>query len=201
MKFLFFITSWILFSILRTACILLGFFTIPVAVLFKAYKMRESKVYKGKIVRAFTWPFMWIWGNEEEGIGWYGEATWPIWRKILYSECVRNPANNLRFVPGLSVKIDPSKVKWIGSLGNKDDNLSEEVVKKYDSDAEVFWSLTWQGLYSNIRVHFNYKGKRYRFWLGWKIYPQDIYGLPEWSHRKASAGFATQLKRIDHWVK
>jgi len=185
--------------------IVLGFLMVPLAVLFKAYGMRESKFYKDRIVRAFTSRIMWPWSNEEEGIGHYDTLNFlgltikfeKISSKIVYSECIRNPANNLRFVPLISLKIDPTKVKFIGSFGSYKDNLPKEVVKKYDSNEELFWSLTWQGLYSNIRVHLKIFNWRFRFWLGWKIYPEDIYGLPSWSHRNVSAGFATQFKKIN----
>lgn len=212
--------SWILFSILRTILIVLGYIAVPIGLL-TGTKVRQSKIYIGKEVRVFCLPLVWLWGNEEEGLGWYDTITIdfrlkikvfsfvlidkPIYKqikfksqtaKILYSECIRNPVNNLRFVPVLSVKIEPSKVKFIGSLGSSDDNLSEEVIRKYDDDKVDFWSFTWQGLYSNFRWQGPVRGVRKRFWIGHKLYPEDIYGVPEWDHRKARAGFATQYKSI-----
>jgi len=135
---------------------------------------------------------MWLWGNEEEGIGYYGTSE-SISRRIIYSECFRNPVNNLRYIPLLSLKINPLKVRYIGSLGS---HLNPDEVKKYDLDEQDFWSLTWHGIYSNIRWQGSIFGQRYRIWLGWKIYPEDMYGIDEDSHRAASVGFATQFRRI-----
>ncbi len=170
---------------------------VPLAVVLKNTTIRESKIYPDRIVRAFKSKLFWIWGNEEEGIGYYGDPEWSLAKRILYSEIIRNPANNLRFVKYISLKIDPDKVNFIGSLGTREDDLSDEVLKSYDDDKTLFWSLTWCGLYSNIRSHFKLLGRTYRFWLGWKIYPGDMNGVPEWDHRIARAGFATQFKRID----
>lgn len=192
-----FATSWIAFTLLNTTLIALGYLAVPLAVALKNTIMRESKIYPGKIIRAFKSKLFWIWGNEEEGIGHYGDSKWSLSRRILYSEIIRNPTNNLRFVKLLSLKIDPDLVKFLGSLGSKEDKLSKETVMSYDDNKTLFWSLTWCGLHSNIRSHFKMFGRTYRFWLGWKIYPGDMYGIPEWDHRKARAGFATQLKRID----
>lgn len=190
-----FLLSYISFLLMRTLLIIVGWVVVPIAVLFNQYEYRESKIYKGRNILAFTKSIFWLWGNEEEGIGWYGNYK-SIKMKIIYSECFRNPVNNLRYVPFLSLKINPDKVKFYGSLGSHKDNLERHIVEKYDSDSELFWSITYQGLYSNLRIHFNLLNSNYRFWLGWKIYPEDIYGLPDWDHRRATAGFATQLKRI-----
>lgn len=194
LRALLFAPTWIGFLAIRTILIVIGFIVVPIAVLCRAYHVRQSTVYPERIVRAFTSKFMWLYGNEEEGIGYYGEGSTA--QKILYSECVRNPVNNLRYVPVASLKIDPSKVRFVGTLGDFEDNLPQDTVRKYDLDAENFWSLTWHGMYSNIRGHFKLGKTRYRFWLGWKIYPEDMYGIPADSHRAARVGFATQFKRI-----
>lgn len=190
-----FIASWLGFLALRAALFLVGWLVVPVAVLFGAYEMRDSRIYPERQVRAFTWPIMWLWGNEEEGIGFYGESP-SVNVRIIYSECLRNPVNNLRYVPLLALKIEPKKVRFVGSLGGNKDVLPTDVVKSYDLDATDFWSLTWHGLHSNIRWQGKIGNTRYRFWLGWKIYPEDIYGIPEWSHRSATVGFATQFRRL-----
>lgn len=185
-----FILSWILFLILRTIFIILGYIFVPISVLFKEYETRKSKIFPDKDILAFKSKLMWIWGNEEEGIGYYGKKGYSLRKRILYSECVRNPANNLRFVPLLSTKIDPDKVEFRGSL-DKDTELI-----KYDLDETDFCSLTWQGLYSNFRYQGKIFGKRYRIWIGWKIYPHDKLGVDPKSHRSHSVGFATQFKRL-----
>lgn len=193
MKFIFFPISWILFLTFRIVVILLGYIMVPIAVLLRCHHVRKSRIFKDRDIVAFKNDLFWLWGNEEEGIGWYGSGS--LSKRILYSEIIRNPANNLRYVPFISLKIIPNKVRWIGSLGNFNSRQGMNNVYEYDRDEVEFWSLVWCGLYSNFRVHFPLKGKRYRFWIGWKIYPEDMYGVK--GQRAMSAGFATQLKRID----
>ena len=105
-----FILTYILFLIIRTILIIIGWITVPIASLMGKYHTRESKIYENRLVRAFTQDFMWIWGNEEEGIGYYGSFK-SLVHKIIYSECFRNPVNNLRYVPILSFKINKEKVR------------------------------------------------------------------------------------------
>lgn len=192
-RLLYAIPSWILFLIIRTILILVGYIVVPIGVLTRNYETRASKYYT-RIIRAFKSPLLWLWGNEEEGIGYYGGKGWSLERRILYSECVRNPVNNLRYVPLLSVKIDVNRVGYIGNLKLIDESLDE--LRKYDDDAYDFLCFTWCGFYSNIRYQGKIFGKRRRIWIGWKIYPEDIYGVSPTSHRYVSAGFATQFKVI-----
>lgn len=136
------------------------------------------------------------WQNLEEGIGHYGDPSWPMWARIIYSECFRNPANNLRYTTLLSVKIDPKQVKFLGSFGNYNETIMSDVLWWYDQDDKDFWVFTWQGPYSNFRWQGKFLSKRWRFMIGWKIYPRDLLGLPEWDHRRHSAGFGQQFKQI-----
>lgn len=191
------IPIWILFLVIRSSLIFLGYLMVPMAIIFSGYKTSPSMFYKNVYVRKWKCNLFWLWGNEEEGLGHYGNQDWPLWLRILYSDVLRNPANNLRFVQYLSLKIDPDKVNFVGSFGSSDDHLSSDVLKKYDLDECDFWSFSWQGFYSNFRWQGNFLGLgRRRFWIGWKIYPGDILGIPSWDHRTVSAGFATQFKRL-----
>lgn len=190
------IPMWILFIMMRTVLILIGWIIVPIAAALELYEVRPDMLF-GKLVyrHHWAWRILWLWGNDEEGISWYGDPEWPTFIRIVYSQCWRNPANNLRYVPLLSLQIDPTRVRFIGSLGDWDYKyLSETAVRSYDSDEVSFWSFTWCGAYSNFRWQFMMFGKRWRLWAGWKIYPEDIYGVTD--HRKESAGFATQFKRI-----
>lgn len=189
------IPLWLLFITLRTILILIGWVVVPIAAFFELHEVK-SEMFNGSLVfrHHWSWRILWLWGNAEEGLSWYGDKDWPLFFKIVYGQCWRNPVNNLRYVPLLSVKIDPSRVRFIGSLGDWDYKyLSEDAVRSYDRDDVSFWSYTWCGVYSNFRWQFMLGSKRYRLWIAWKILPSDIYGIND--HRKESAGFSTQLKR------
>jgi hypothetical protein len=195
---------WLAFVALRTVLILAGWIVVPIAVLFGAYAVKPRSL-AGKSVdhHYFTWRWLWLWDNDEEGCAWYGEG--PLWWRIIYSSCWRNPVNNLRYVPYLSLKIDPAKVRWVGShIECRDqhdldlilsDKAYEAPIRTYDSDDHEFWYFAWHGWYSCYRRHFTWRGKRRRFWCGHKLYCSDIYGVTD--HRAKSAGFAMQFKVIE----
>lgn len=183
------IPSWILFLVLRTICILLGWVLVPIAALCKAYKSEYDPAKDLKkenpIVYHFTWSLMFIWDNFEDGIAndmYYKSDS--LFKRIIYWSCIRNPANNLRVVPHLSCKIDPIRVRYIGNQSD---------IYKYDTKIPQ-WFFAWQGVYSNLFYQFKIGSSLYRFWIGWKIFPTDIYGVT--SYRKDGAGFATQFKKI-----
>lgn len=170
--------------------ILLGWILVPLAAACGAYEAYMAPHwYEGTRKQyRFTWKFMYPWDNKEDGIA---DTTYKqfdsMFMKIVYWSAFRNPANNLRYVPGLSVKIKQEKVKYIGS--------KVEAVTDYDRNDKTFWYICWNGFYSNFRSHFKMFGGTWRFWLGWKVYPEDS-KFEVTGHRKESAGFATQFKRI-----
>lgn len=184
------IPSWILFEILiDIPLMIIGLIVIPIAAGCKAY---EGHIEKDLIIYHFTWKFMWLWDNYEDGIAnnSYSNYKSMFWRIVSWS-AIRNSTNNLRLVPWLSVQIDPKKVCFFGSFINWNDtkySYSEEkdLINKYDTKIPQ-WFFCWQGFYSCFYWQF---GNLRRFWIGWKIYPTDIYGVTE--YRKNGAGFATQ---------
>lgn len=197
-KLLLALPSWILYLILDSIFYIFGWILVPTAAAFKAYK-KENELYH------FTWPFMFPWDNYGDGIAndTYYKAP-NMFLQILYWSCVRNPTNNLRIVPILSCNIDPSKVDFIGNFGSKKQlfalsklfnqpETTKEIINKYDTKVPQ-WFFAWQGLYSNFYWQFMMRGHLWRFWIGWKIYPTDVYGVTE--YRKFGAGFALQFKKV-----
>jgi hypothetical protein len=176
----------VIFNILAV----LGWLVVPIAAAFKAYKITPS-IRDGRPVLNWTWPIMYVYGNLEDGIEngeYYGIKNKFI--QIVYWTCLRNPVNNLRYIPVLSVKVKKDKVKYFGSFDRPED------LEKYDTNIPQ-WFFAWQGLYSNVFVHFNLFGELRRFWLGWKLYPDDAhFELPPTSYRYHGAGFAIQFKRV-----
>lgn len=176
--------------------VLLGWILIPLAVLFKAYKaIPMLGLLDGngdpRVDYHFTWKFMHVWDNWEDGIaaGKQYKNMGSIPKQIIYWSCIRNPVNNLRIIPYLSCKIDPTKVNYIGGP-----HKSMEAFDKKPPVPE--WFFAWQGIYSNIFWQFKLFGKLRRLWIGWKIFPSDILRT-EFGYRKNGAGFAIQFKVVE----
>lgn len=201
-RLIYFIPTYVLFLLLRTILITIGFVLVPLMAAFSRYTTTTSisKVNSREIL-VWKHKFMWLWGNDEDGlIGASEFRDSSIFVRIVYWN-FRNPVNNLRFVPFLSLKIDPAKIKYVAYGLKPYDNTSFPLgqipeLYYYDRDDYTFVTLIWQGLYSNFRIQFKMFGRNWRFWIGWKIQIHDIYGIPETSYRYHSAGFASQLKRI-----
>ena len=184
------VPSWILFTFLiNLPLIIIGWVLVPIAALCNAYESYQGfdGVGAPRVQYRFTWPFMWVWDNYEDGIA---NDTYvkfdSMFMKIVYWSCLRNPVNNLRIVPYLSCKIEPKKVGFTGSyigIG----------IEKYDTKIPN-WFFTWHGLYTSFWWQFNLFGKLRRLWIGWAIYPTDIYGVTK--YRERGAGFKTQFKVI-----
>lgn len=204
------IPTWILFELLNIPLMLLGWILVPLAAACGAYEKTDDNPTKpddGPIYH-FTWPFMFLWDNYGDGI-----ANTNYWKapnlflQIIYWSCLRNPTNNLRIVPYLSCKINPLNVRFIGSFGNctsfedwirlftpMHDPSEEQIsIAKYDTKVPQ-WFFCWQGIYSNFYWQYMLNGNLRRFWIGWKIFPTDIYGVTE--YRKFGAGFALQNKVV-----
>ena len=201
-RLIYFLPTYLLFLIFRTVMILLGLILIPpMAILHKlTTKSQWSTINNaGKEILVWKFSFMWPWSNEEDGVV-AGEEflSMPTWFRIIYWSAIRNPANNLRFVKGLSVELEPSKIRHVATtpvniLGH-DYGFTD--LYALDMDEYCFVYLCWQGIYSNFRVQFKMFGKIWRFWIGWKIYPHDSYGISPTDYRNRGAGFATQFKRV-----
>ena len=197
------VPSWLLFEILHIPLILIGWVLIPIAAVCKAWRRAESE-RDGRQISVWSWPFMWLWSNDEDGVI-AGEQYKDFKNDILqaiYWTALRNPVNNLRFVKYVSVKIDPTIVGFRGTFGKNDIEIGwavppdfKEQVMKYDTKVP-HWFFAWQGFYTNWYWQFMFRGKLKRFWIGWKIYPTDIFGLAPTSYRKNGAGFAVQFKTI-----
>lgn len=203
------ITSWVIFYFgVLIPMIVFGWVLIPIMALLGRYEFRASKYFyinNGEVpkkILAWHDKWMWPWGNEEDGIaaGRQYQDAGATWKQIIYWSALRNPVNNLRFVPLLSVKIDPEKIGYVGRVKGFDavesprDNERRYILDYFDKPCPQ-WFLCWQGAYSNFYWQFTVNRKLYRFWIGWKIFPTDIYGVT--TYRKPGAGFAAQLKVVD----
>lgn len=139
------------------------------------------------------WPrWAWLWSNEEDGVT--GHPAWQEeyagrerWGAFRWS-AIRNPSNNLRFVPLLSLVIDPARIQFVGNTDDPNPKYSVD-----DNPLGIQWAFTWQGLYAGLiwRRQIN-RDRHSQLRIGWKLLPRDRFGVPEWDHRKRRCGFGTQ---------
>lgn len=214
------IPSWLLFElVIDIPLMLIGWVVVPIAAACGAYAM-DIKVKVEKTTADvsftlppkyhFTWYLMWLWDNEEDGIA--NDTYWKapnMFLQIVYWSCLRNSTNNVRYVPYLNVMIDPKKIGFYGGIdcGTYDWVVEHQPgdgvptvgstdwadLKLFDTKC-VQWFFAWQGIYSCWYWQFLFKGTMRRFWIGWKIYPTDVYGVTE--YRKDGAGFGIQFKEV-----
>jgi len=203
------IPIWLIYNFLifLPLCIL-GWILIPIAAAAGAYKKVEDKDGAGnpRTEYHFTWPFMFVFDNFEDGCA---NDTYvkfkSMFMKIVYWSCLRNPTNNMRIIPYLSCKINPEKVRFVGSFVNYQTMPTEvnakteydRLVNKYDTKVPQ-WFFAWQNIWhSNLYIQFKAYDKLWRFWIGTaKIYPTDIFGIKETSYRFRGAGGVAQFKRV-----
>lgn len=150
---------------------------------------RESK-YFGNYIHAWRPRWAWLWGNEEDGVtgpDWWAEqnADKPIERRAFIWSALRNPVNNLRFVPVIHPVIDPSRIRFIG---NDDDPPYGTGEKRLQ------WAFTWQGIFSGFALRWQATAKRhFSVRVGWKLLPRDRFGLEDSDYRKVRCPFGVQV--------
>lgn len=182
------------FWLLRLAVFLpLAILGIPLVYLLawaEWHAPRYSSRFKRIVLQWRTPWLLYLFSNQEDGIDglrggdpnqqWWADKTASadtVWRIFEWS-AMRNPVDNLRFVPLLNLRIDPAKVRFLG--------MDHEPAK-----GEGGWYFAWHGVYSCIR----YETRSFRFWLGWKLKPEDSKGLPS-NDARAICDFACQFKRV-----
>lgn len=174
---------WFPYLALMAVFWLVGLLVIPVLAWRSAWITRPSKIsnFKADAIKVWVGGWLtWIWGNEEDGVTgaeWYRELhkDWTEIKQAIFWSAFRNPTNNFRFVPHLNPVIDPVKIRSI----------------TWESG-----DFTWQGVYSGFRWFPKFGKNKFRFWLGWKLKPEDAQGIPDTDFRNYGVGFATQFKRI-----
>lgn len=168
----------------------LGVPVIAVLAYGRVYRVRFAPQF-GRDLMLFPAPF-WPWNNFEDGVDglrggdpaqfWWRDKTrtWSDARRVFTWSAFRNPVDSLRWLPLINPKIDPARVRFVGSMDRE------------PQDGESGWYFAWQGLYSCIRV----ERWGFRFWLGWKFHPDDPKGLAPGDARAIRCDFACQLKRV-----
>lgn len=181
---------WIAYEVPVIALTVLGWVVIPILAWRKAYSLKKSRHYD-RTVLAFNPRWAWLWSNEEDGIdglrgGDHAQNWWlaktlndsDFWRIVKWS-AFRNATANLRYLPILHPKIEPSRIRYLG--------MDHEPAK-----GEGGWYFCWQGIYSCLR----FETKHWRFWWGWALKPSDRHGLALDDPRSIRARMLFQLKRV-----
>lgn len=181
----------VLFLLINVFFILLGWIMVPIAAACGAYRAAPGFDGEGtpREIFHFTWAIMAPWQNREDGVANDTYVKFEnMFLRICYWSIIRNPAQGLRWMPYLSCKIDPKRVRWIGGPWDN--------AQMYDrKPAAPEWFYAWHGIYSNIWWQFKFNKVIYRLWAGHKIFPSDIYGVTP--YRKDGAGFAIQFKAVN----
>lgn len=185
---------WLGYTVVSLVLDLIGIVILLPLSLGHSAILRYSKVYKapradGKPALVFAWKgswLTWLWGNEEDGVNgaaWWANRTigWPLWLRMYVWSALRNPSNNIRFIPVINPVIDPTRIRYI---------------RRTSSSGVSQVTVTWQGPFAGLLYVFQFRGQVYRFWWGWKLKPEDAGGVSDADMRKPRCGFALQFKRI-----
>ena len=96
-----------LFALIQVASLVLTLVGVPLCAVLAYGKFYTSSVNRD----THNFPkWAWLWDNEEDGVcpAWYAhDHTWSLSRSVFVWSAFRNPCNNLRFVPGVSLKGRP----------------------------------------------------------------------------------------------
>lgn len=186
-----FILAWLL----RLAVFLpLAIIGVPLLYLLAQVGHVETRRSKRFDRYLLQWrPPFGLYCNDEDGIDglrgndpaqqWWADktASWSPQKRIWVWSALRNPVDSLRWVRLLNPRIDPTHVRFVG--------MDHEPAK-----GENGWYLAWLSgtPYSCIRV----ERQGWRFWLGWKLKPEDRNGLQSSDVRTIRCDFACQAKRV-----
>lgn len=168
----------------------------------RAWTPQRSGVYADqRIVQAWRGGWLtWIWGNSEDGVTgalWYRQREYAKGKGdrtvALNWSAFRNPTNNLRFVPVVNPRIEPSRVRAITSYDPEEFANVEDAAK---ASGLYQYAFTWQGVFAGLALIVPARGEYFRVWWGWKLRPRDRLGVDPSDYRFPRCGFATQLKRV-----
>lgn len=202
-RLIYIIPFLLLMFAIKFVCIILGHIIVPPLLAYGLYIKKRTKVWPWV---KYSWRYKqyyngfpdwaYLWANEGDGVLGPPEYTarypnWSEFRRAWTWTANRNPANNLRFIRGYSLNIDPDRVRFIGSLGPEP--------LQYDTP-QPFALLTWHSGSPHAGILCYYRSpinnRLTKFLFGYKIYAKDKYGFTI-PYRQFGAGFGAQWKYID----
>ena len=162
----------------------------------KYWITRRSKYFDRAIT---TWAprWMWLYGNEEDGI--IGNAkfqrdNWDLTDAELAVKwsAFRNPVNNRRFLPVFGILLLDVGASKVRARSNCELDPHEDWINRGPG---FYWSYCWVGVRSGLNVRWPYKNGYRQIRLGWKILPRDAFGtIPLVDARWAGVGVGYQLR-------
>ena len=163
------------------------------------WRLTTSYLHPDRTIAVWRPRWAWVWSNDEDGVT--GHPGWQdLWAghdrlgAFVWS-ALRNPSNNLRFVPLLSLVIDPVRVHFVGNHENPPMRISPG---NYPPVGHVRWSFTWQFPYAGFVYRRQLTATHhFQIRLGWKLLPKDRLGVADDDYRKLRCGFGTQV----HWFR
>jgi hypothetical protein len=155
---------YLILFIFRAAAVLLGFFVVPIAYLF-----RDGDHFP---------KWAWIWDNREDGIfgaDWFERYTGlkKGFRRCYWWSAIRNPANNMRFIDLFNVEHrDGLTYKIYGNRETPDPRTARQMGGKVWHLTLVRQSGIWYFSFWLIKAFKN--NRHFRIRLGWKCTPEWI---------------------------
>jgi hypothetical protein len=188
------VTLWPLYACASALLDLIGLLIVYVLSHDVRVVRRKSRIYPDRWVDAWLPRWAWLWGNEQDGV------SGPMWfRELHRGRCygrvaflwsaLRNPTNNLRFVPFINPVIVPGLV---GAIGNSEDPNLE---RKRDLALNVwrrrmYWCFTWQGIFAGFWwIWTPTPSHHVEVRIGWKLIKRDRHGVPADDYRAPRCGF------------
>ena len=118
--------QWAVLLVVRVVLIVAGLPVVAVAIPFRVSSVSASD---GRaIVNLPRWA--WLFGNDYDGLqgdkrGWWTDNTpfgWPVdsFASMWWWAAIRNPVNNLRFVPGISCPVSECLITYRGHYSVED---------------------------------------------------------------------------------
>lgn len=188
------VAAWILFLAVSVLLEIVGVPLVAYAAWRGRVRMAPSRdpLVAGEIP---VWAARWLFpfGNDDDGIDYpafvngrpSGSRPGSRWWRLKWY--LRNPVENLRYLPILGFRPDVARIRARGNCN---------VTPDYDGPLTgLRWSYVWQGAYAGLWLRMP---ARWAFRIGWKLIPADVRGISQFDGRAPGMPFAFQISIGSH---
>ena len=171
---------WLVIAAVRLVLILLGLVTVPLAIWFLIFDCSSRQRFTdypkyGYWLWVSAPRWLWIWGNDRDGYlgdrrGWWADqcnGDHLGFFSMFKWAAIRNPVNNMRFVPFIGCDLAQCKVALLAGQHYVRDKIGHHGWQFVKADGPVF---NYFGFYLVTRPLFGSRGLVIR--LGHKIEPR-----------------------------